>query len=74
MNAALGSEANMIQDAGWIGGQHPMVRPLSNDLRLAPAEYEALTARFCFRVIERAINDTRADGRTVWLCQRNGSG
>jgi transposase len=23
----------MIQDAGWAGGQHPMVRPLSNDLR-----------------------------------------
>jgi putative transposase len=23
----------VIQDAGWIGGQHLMVRPLSNDLR-----------------------------------------
>src|ERR1700743_878180 len=23
----------MIQDAGWAGGQHPMVRPISNDLR-----------------------------------------
>jgi hypothetical protein len=23
----------MIQDAGWAGGQHPMVRALSNDLR-----------------------------------------
>src|SRR5277367_6104638 len=23
----------MIQDAGWAGGQHLMVRPLSNDLR-----------------------------------------
>jgi transposase len=23
----------MIQDAGWTGGQHRMVRPLSNDLR-----------------------------------------
>src|ERR1700756_2974794 len=23
----------MIQDAGWAGGQHPMVRPMSNDLR-----------------------------------------
>src|SRR6195952_404962 len=23
----------MIQDAGWVGGQHLMVRPLSNDLR-----------------------------------------
>jgi transposase len=23
----------MIQDAGWVGGQHPMTRPLSNDLR-----------------------------------------
>ena len=27
------SWANMIQDAGWAGGQHLMVRPLSNDLR-----------------------------------------
>jgi putative transposase len=23
----------VIQDAGWDGGQHPMARPLSNDLR-----------------------------------------
>ena len=23
----------MIQDAGWAGGQHLMVRPISNDLR-----------------------------------------
>ena len=23
----------MIQDAGWMGGQHLMTRPLSNDLR-----------------------------------------
>src|SRR5688572_14869775 len=23
----------VIQDAGWIGGQHRMVKPLSNDLR-----------------------------------------
>ena len=23
----------MIQNAGWIGGQHLMTRPLSNDLR-----------------------------------------
>jgi transposase len=23
----------VIQDAGWIGGQHRMTRPLSNDLR-----------------------------------------
>src|ERR1700744_6253694 len=23
----------MIQDAGWAGAQHPMVRPISNDLR-----------------------------------------
>jgi hypothetical protein len=23
----------MIQDAGWAGGQHPMVRPLSDGLR-----------------------------------------
>ena len=28
-----GSLANMIQDAGWAGGQHLMVRPYSNDLR-----------------------------------------
>src|ERR1700752_3116998 len=23
----------MIQDAGWAGGQHPMVRPMSNERR-----------------------------------------
>jgi transposase len=26
-------DASLIQDAGWLGGQHLMARPLSNDLR-----------------------------------------
>jgi len=41
---------------------------------LSPDEYEALTARFGFRVLEHAANDPRAGGRTVWLCQRGKSG
>lgn len=27
------AEPIVIQDAGWIGGRHRMVKPLSNDLR-----------------------------------------
>ena len=38
---------------------------------LSPTEYEALTARFGFRVLQHAANDSQAGGRTVWLCQRN---
>jgi hypothetical protein len=38
---------------------------------LSPAEYEALTTRFGFHVLQHATNDARAGGRTVWLCQRN---
>jgi hypothetical protein len=26
-------EENVIQDAGWVGGQHPTAKSLSNDLR-----------------------------------------
>jgi SAM-dependent methyltransferase len=37
---------------------------------LAPAEYEALTERFGFDVIQQATNDPTAGGRTVWLCRR----
>jgi transposase len=43
----------MIQDAGWIGGQHRMTRPLSNDLRervvaavLAGERCRSVAARF----------------------------
>jgi SAM-dependent methyltransferase len=38
---------------------------------LSPAEYEGLTARFGFHVLEHTTNDAQAGGRTVWLCQRN---
>jgi SAM-dependent methyltransferase len=38
---------------------------------LSPAEYEALTARFGFNVLQHATNDAQAGGRTVWLCQHN---
>ncbi len=41
---------------------------------LSPAEYEALTVRFGFRVLQHATNDAQAGGRTVWLCQRNEPG
>jgi SAM-dependent methyltransferase len=41
---------------------------------LSPAEYEALTARFGFQVLQHTTNDARAGGRTVWLCRRNNSG
>jgi 2-polyprenyl-3-methyl-5-hydroxy-6-metoxy-1,4-benzoquinol methylase len=37
---------------------------------LSPTEYEALTERFGFDVIQHATNDAPAGGRTVWLCQR----
>ena len=35
---------------------------------LAPAEYVTLVNGIGFEVIERAANDARAGGRTVWLC------
>jgi 2-polyprenyl-3-methyl-5-hydroxy-6-metoxy-1,4-benzoquinol methylase len=38
---------------------------------LSPNEYEALTERFGFRVIQRAASDATAGGRTVWLYQRS---
>jgi len=41
---------------------------------LSPFEYQVLTARFGFRVLRHAINDTRAGGRTVWLCERDAPG
>ncbi len=41
---------------------------------LAPAEYQALAARFGFRVLQHAANDALAGGRTVWLCQCNAPG
>ncbi len=37
---------------------------------LAPTEYEALTERFGFDVIQQATTDPTAGGRTVWLCRR----
>jgi predicted TPR repeat methyltransferase len=37
---------------------------------LAPAEYESLLAGWGFEVLEHAVNDPRAGGRTVWLCRR----
>jgi SAM-dependent methyltransferase len=36
---------------------------------LAPLEYETLINRFGFEVIEHAVEDERAGGRTVWLCR-----
>ena len=41
---------------------------------LSPDEYEAVTARFGFRVLQHATNDAQAGGRTIWLCQRIESG
>jgi hypothetical protein len=38
---------------------------------LSPDEYDALIARFEFRVLEHRTNDAQAGGRTVWLCQSN---
>jgi SAM-dependent methyltransferase len=39
---------------------------------LSPGEYQALTARHGFRVIQQATNDIEAGGLTVWLCQCEG--
>jgi hypothetical protein len=39
---------------------------------LSPGEYETITARFGFRIVQHAINDAEAGGRTVWLCQYTG--
>ena len=39
---------------------------------LAPAEYEALINQSSFEVVEHAVNDARAGGRTAWLCRRRG--
>jgi SAM-dependent methyltransferase len=36
---------------------------------LSLAEYKALIAGIGFRVIQHAVNDAEAGGRTVWLCQ-----
>ncbi len=36
---------------------------------LSPTEYEALTARFGFHVLQHVANDAEAGGRTAWLCQ-----
>lgn len=40
---------------------------------LGAAEYEALISRFGFEVIDHAVNDQRAGGRTVWLCRVGGA-
>ena len=37
---------------------------------LAPDEYTALISGIGFEVIDHAVNDVRAGGRTVWLCRR----
>lgn len=37
---------------------------------LSPAEYRVLAGRSGFDVIEHAIDDAAAGGRTIWLCQR----
>ena len=37
---------------------------------LAPAEYEALLTRVRFEVVQHAINDANAGGRSVWLCKK----
>ena len=39
---------------------------------LAPAEYGALINQSSFEVVEHAVNDARAGGRTAWLCRRRG--
>jgi len=41
---------------------------------LSPTEYQALIARFGFRVLHHAINDAQAGGRTVWLCECDAPG
>ena len=40
---------------------------------LSPTEYAALIGRFGFRVLDHAVNDPQAGGRTAWLCQRAAS-
>jgi SAM-dependent methyltransferase len=40
---------------------------------LAPDEYAALIGGIGFEVIDHAINDPRAGGRTVWLCRSRAS-
>jgi SAM-dependent methyltransferase len=37
---------------------------------LAPAEYQALLTQFGFEVVQHAINDASAGGRSVWLCKQ----
>lgn len=37
---------------------------------LSSTEYEALTARFGFEVVQHATNDVEAGGRTVWFCRK----
>jgi len=37
---------------------------------LSPEEYQSLLARHGFEILDHAINDPRAGGRTVWLCGR----
>jgi trans-aconitate methyltransferase len=37
---------------------------------LARAEYEDLINRFGFELVDHAVNDPRAGGRTAWLCRR----
>jgi SAM-dependent methyltransferase len=37
---------------------------------LAPAEYDALLTQFGFEVVQHAINDASAGGRSVWLCKK----
>ncbi len=39
---------------------------------LAPGEYGALLDRCGFELIEHIANDTRAGGRTAWLCRSRG--
>ena len=40
---------------------------------LAPSEYAALVNGIGFDVIEHAVNEARAGGRTVWLCRGRAS-
>lgn len=37
---------------------------------LAPGEYQSLLARHRFEILDHAVNDPEAGGRTVWLCRR----
>lgn len=38
---------------------------------LAPGEYQSLLARHGFAILDHAVNDPQAGGRTVWLAGRN---